>query len=268
MTGIHPLAHVDPTAEIGEGTTIGPFAYVAPGTKIGSDNEIRAHAIIEGPGTEVGDRNVVWGGAVVGGAPQDKKYRGEPTRAVIGDDNLFREHVTVHRGTGEGGGVTRIGDRNLLFAGAHVAHDCEVRSDVVLANQVLLAGHVRVEDRAIMNGSSGMHQFGTVRTLSYIGGYSRLVRDAPPFMVTEGNPARTAKVNVVGLRRCGFSEDRIDTMRTAFRYVFRRRHSTWVESFEALRTDGVWSDDVERLRQFFEAMSHGKQGRALEGTRA
>lgn len=267
MSGIHPLAHVDPGAEIGEGTTVGPFAYVGPGVRIGADNEIRTHAVIEGPGTVLGDRNVVWAGAVLGGEPQDKKYRGESTQALIGDDNLFRENVTVHRGTEFGGGVTRVGSRNMLFAGAHVAHDCDVRDDIILANNVMLAGHVIVEDRAIMNGASAMHHFGTVSTLSFIGGLSRLLRDAPPFMVTEGNPARTAKVNIVGLRRAGFTDERIDTLKTAFRYVFRRRHSTWNESFEALRADGVWSTDVDVLHGFFEAMSQGRQGRALEAQR-
>ena len=267
MSLIHPLAYVDPTAEVGDGTKIGPFAYVAPGTRIGADCEIRAHAVIEGPGTTLGDRNVVFASAVIGGPPQDVKYKGEPVEAVIGDDNTFREHATVHRGTKGGGGVTRLGNGNLLLAGAHVAHDCRVGNGTILGNNVLLAGHVVVEDKAIMSGGSAMHHFGTVGTMAYIGGLSRLVRDAPPFMVTEGNPARTGKVNAVGMARQGIPAERIRILQRAFRYVFRRRHATWQQAFEALARDGVSSPEIDRLREFYADMARGHHGRAREQDR-
>jgi UDP-N-acetylglucosamine acyltransferase len=268
MSGIHPLAHVDPTAELGEGTTVGPFAIVGPGVRTGSDNEIRGGACVQGPGTTLGDRNVVFEGAVVGSAPQDKKFAGEDTFAEIGDDNHFREHVTLHRGTGAGGSMTRVGNGNLFLVGSHIAHDCEVENGVVLANNVLLAGHVLVEDGAIMNGAAAIHHFGTVGTLAYVGGLTRLVRDVPPFMVVEGHPARTVKVNSIGLQRSGVPEERIRILQRAFKYVFRRRHATWQQAFEALDADGVTSPEVERLREFLAAMSRGKHGRSREAMRS
>jgi len=265
VSGIHPLAHVDPSAEIGDGTTVGPFAVIGPGVRMGSDNEIRSHAVIDGPGTQLGDRNRVFPGAVVGAPPQDKKYKGEPTRLVVGDDNLIREHVTLHRGTPTGGGVTTVGSRNMLLVGCHVAHDCDVGSDIVLSNHVLLAGHVKVEDRAILNGAAAMNQFATCGTLAFIGGLTRVVRDAPPFMVTEGHPARTVKVNVVGLQRNGVPPERVEFLQQAFRHLFRRRHPTLAAAVEALEKDGIASAEVDRLKSFLAAMSNGRNGRAREG---
>jgi UDP-N-acetylglucosamine acyltransferase len=262
--GIHPLAHVDPTAEVGAGTTIGPFAVIGPGVKLGADNEIRAHAVIDGPGTTLGDRNKVFEGAVVGAPPQDKKYHGEPTQLVLGDDNMVREHVTLHRGTPGGGGLTSVGSRNMLLVGCHVAHDCEVGNDIVMSNHVLLAGHVRVEDRAIVNGAAAMHQFGTIGTMAYIGGLTRLVRDAPPFMITEGHPARTIKVNDVLLKRSGVPPERIESLQRAFRHLFRRRHPTLSAALEAVDGDGISTPEVDRLKTFLVAMSKGKNGRARE----
>ena len=268
VSGVHPLAFVDPSAEIGEGTTVGPFAVIGPGVCLGADNEIRAHAIISGPGTTLGNRNVVFEGAVIGSSPQDKKFAGEPTLLTVGDDNEFREHVTVHRGTATGSGHTIIGNGNMFLVGAHVAHDCEVGSGVVLANNVLLAGHVCVEDRAIVNGAAAMHHFGTIGTLAYVGGLTRLVRDVPPYMVVEGHPARTIKVNAVGMMRSGIPEERVVILQRAFRYVFRRRHATWQEAFEALDADSVTSPEIETLRGFFAAMAGGKHGRSREALRS
>lgn len=264
---VHPLAHVDPSARLDEGTTVGPFAVIGAGVVVGRDCEIRSHAVVEGPGTRLGDRNVVHEGAVLGGPPQDKKYRGEHVELVIGDDNVFREHVTAHRGTPGGGGVTTIGSRNLLLAGCHVAHDCVVGNDVILSNNVLLAGHVLVEDRAIMNGSAAIHHFGTVGTSSYIGGLTRLVRDAPPYMVSEGHPARVVKVNAVGLLRSGVPQERIDLLRDAFRHLFRQRHATLGEAVAAVEAEGLRSPEVDRLCDFLVAQSRGKNGRAREAHR-
>jgi UDP-N-acetylglucosamine acyltransferase len=264
---IHPLAHVDPTAVIGEGTTIGPFAVVGPGVHLGLDNEIRAHAVIDGPGTHLGNGNRVFSGAVIGSPPQDKKYHGEPTRLVVGNDNLIREHVTIHRGTPTGGGLTTVGNGNMLLVGCHVAHDCEVGNDIVMSNHVLLAGHVKVEDRAILNGAAAMNQFGTVGAMSFIGGLTRLVRDAPPYMVTEGHPARPVKVNAVGLSRCGVPRERIELLQQAFRHLFRRRHPTLIAAFDAIDEEGIESPEVERLKAFLTASAKGKNGRAREVAR-
>jgi len=267
MSDIHPLAHVDPSAELGEGTTVGAFAIIGPGVRLGRGNEIRPHAVVQGPGTTMDDENVVFEGAVVGSSPQDKKHEGEITRLEVGSRNMFREHVTVHRGTVSGGGLTRIGSDNMLLVGSHVAHDCELRDRIVLSNNVLLAGHVLVEDGAILNGAAAMHHFGTAGTLSYVGGLTRLVHDVPPFMVVEGHPARTVKVNSIGLARNGIPEERVKLLKQAFRHVFRRRHATWKHSFEALHNDGIASPEIEKLREHFEGMAAGRHGRAREGLR-
>ncbi len=267
MSRIHPLAHVDASAVLDPSVVVGPFAVIGPGVRIGADCEIRTHAVIDGPGTTLGARNVVHSHAVLGGPPQDKKYHGEDVAAVIGDDNVFREFCTVNRGTPGGGGLTRVGSRGLFLAGAHIAHDCFVGDDVILGNNVLLAGHVVVEERASMSGGSGMHHFGTIGTLAYIGGLTRLVRDAPPFMITEGHPARTVKVNAIGMARAGYSPERIETVRRAFRHVFRRLHATWQESFAALDTAGIASPEVDRLRDYFAKMAAGRHGRAREALR-
>jgi UDP-N-acetylglucosamine acyltransferase len=262
---IHALAHVDPTAELGEGTTVGPFALIVPGVRLGPDCEIRGHAVVDGPGTVLGARNVVFAGAVVGAQPQDKKYNGEATRLVVGDDNQVREHVTMHRGTPTGGGITTVGSRGLFLVGCHVAHDCDVGNDVVMSNHVLLAGHVKVEDRAILKSTTAMNQFGTVGAMAFIGGLTRLVRDAPPYMVTEGHPARTVKVNAVGLTRAGVPRERIEMLQLAFRHLFRHRHPTLAAAFEALDDEALESPEIERLKVFLAASSQGKNGRAREG---
>jgi UDP-N-acetylglucosamine acyltransferase len=264
VSAIHPTAFVDPSAVLGEGTTVGPFAVVSAGVRVGSGCEIRTHAVLEGPGTVIGDRNRFFAGCVVGGPPQDKKYDGEETELVVGDENIFREHVTVNRGTPGGGGITRIGDRNLLLAGSHVAHDCELGNDIILSNDVLLAGHVVVEDFAIMSGASAIHQFGTVGRSAYVGGLTRLVRDAPPYMVVEGHPARTVKVNAIGLQRRGVPQERIEILQRAYRYLFRGRHATLQESFAALDRDGLTSPELEHLRAFLKRMREGRGGRGRE----
>jgi UDP-N-acetylglucosamine acyltransferase len=153
----------------------------------------------------------------------------------------------------------------MLLVGCHIAHDCEVGSDIVMANHVLLAGHVKVEDRVIVNGAAAMNQFGTIGTMSYIGGLSRLVRDAPPYMVTEGHPARTVKVNSVGLSRNGVPRERVELLQQAFRHLFRRKHPTLRHAFEALDAEGISSPEVDRLKAFLSAMSKGRNGRAREG---
>ncbi len=161
--------------------------------------------------------------------------------------------------------MTRVGSRNMLLVGCHVAHDCDVGNDIVMSNHVLLAGHVKVEDRAILNGAAAMNQFGTVGTMSFIGGLTRLVRDAPPFMVYEGHPAKVVKVNAVGLRRNGVTKDRIEILQQAFRHLFRKWHPTLRDSFDALAEDGIESPEVEELKAFLVASGGGRNGRAREG---
>ena len=217
---IHPTAEVMEGAELGENVEIGPHSVVGARVRIGDRTLIGAQVVIDGV-TRVGEDNVIVGQASLGGPPQDLTYQGEPTRLVIGDRNTIREFVTINRGTLKGGGLTRIGSDCLLMACSHVAHDCELGDQVLLANNVLLAGHVKVGDGAILNGAAAAHQFVTVGLNAYVGGLTRVIHDVPPFMILEGHPARVRKVNIIGLQRAGLSEEEIVEVRAAFRRIFR-----------------------------------------------
>ncbi len=203
---VDPTAKVLPGASIGDGTVVGPHAVVGEHVRIGRNCEVGASCVIEG-WTEIGDGNRISPFVSIGLAPQDLKYRGEPTRVVIGRDNLIREFVTVHRGTAGGGGVTTIGDRNLLMAYSHVAHDCHVGSDTIFGNGATLGGHVHVEDFATVSAMSGVHQFCRVGRHAFIGAASAVTRDALPFARTVGNRARIYGLNVIGLVRRGGPAD-------------------------------------------------------------
>lgn len=216
---IHPSAYVDPTAEVGRDVEVGPHCYVGPGVVLGDGCVLRNNATVTG-GAVCGPRNVFFAGSVVGEIPQDLKYRGQKTRLVIGEDNVFRENVTVNLGTEVAGGVTRIGSHNRFMAGCHLAHDVVIGDDCILSNCVQLAGHVRLEDKVTMGGIIGIHHFTTIGTLSYIGGLTRIVADVPPYMIVEGNPSRIRSFNETGMRRWGMSEDQIRRVREAYRVLF------------------------------------------------
>lgn len=220
MAQIHSSAVVDRGAVLGEGVAIGPLCYVGPQVRLGAGTRLISHVSILG-NTTVGRENVVWPQAVIGGDPQDLKYQGELTQLTLGDHNEIREGVTIHLGTEKGGGVTRVGSANLLMAGAHIAHDCQIGDHVIVSNNVQLAGHVRVEDHANIAGMSGVHSFVTIGQYSYVGGMSRIVHDVPPFMIVEGNPCRVRGVNVIGLKRHQFDEGAIERLKDAYRTLFR-----------------------------------------------
>lgn len=215
---VDPLARVHPQARIGEGSRVGPFAVIGPQVVIGRDCHIGASAVIDGE-TVIGDGTEIYPSASIGLAPQDLKFRGEPTRLVIGRRNIFREFVTIHRGTGGGGGVTVIGDDNLFMAYAHVAHDCRVGSGTIFGNGATLGGHVVVEDHATVSAYSGVHQFCRVGRYAFIGGYSVVTKDALPFARTVGNRARLYGLNSIGLMRRGFSPELIGQLKRAFRLL-------------------------------------------------
>ncbi|HEV3468642.1 MAG TPA: acyl-ACP--UDP-N-acetylglucosamine O-acyltransferase [Pyrinomonadaceae bacterium] len=218
---IHPTAAVSPRAELGAGVRVGPCAIVEEDVQVGEGCEIGAHAVVK-RFTTLGARNRVFEHAVLGGEPQDVKFRGEPSRLVIGDDNLIREYVTIHRASGEGG-LTRVGSRNFLMVGVHLAHNCEVGDDNVLANGVALAGHVLVEDHAFLGSNVGAHQFVRFGRFAMVGGKSKVVQDVLPFFTTDGNPARVRGLNVIGLRRGGFSARERGALKRAFQLLFRAR---------------------------------------------
>ncbi len=217
---IDPRAVVSPDAQIAAGVQIGPYAVIGPHVSIGPRCWIGPHAVINGP-TVLGADNKVFQFASIGEAPQDKKYNGEPTRLVVGDRNVFRECVTVNRGTVTGIGETRIGNDNLLLAYTHVAHDCVLGNHIVLSNTVNLAGHVELGDWVIMGGFAGAHQFCKVGAHAFIGNNTSVIRDIPPYVLATGHPAEPRSVNVEGLKRRGFSEDQIRAIRNAYKVLYR-----------------------------------------------
>jgi UDP-N-acetylglucosamine acyltransferase len=217
---IHPTALVAPEAELAEGVEVGAYAVIGPGVQVGANTRIGPHAVIEGP-TRIGADNQVFQFASVGSAPQDKKYKGEPTRLEIGDRNVIRECVTLNRGTAKDAGVTTIGSDNLFMAYAHVAHDCRVGNHCVLANNATLGGHVHLGDWVIMGGLSAIHQFCKVGAHAFIANNAAVTRDVPPYVMAVGQPAAAHSVNSEGLKRRGFTPDQIRNIRSAFRLLYR-----------------------------------------------
>jgi UDP-N-acetylglucosamine acyltransferase len=255
-TSIHPSANVHPKATIGAGTSIGPHASIGPNVTLGAGCRIGASSVIEG-WTEIGDGTEVYPFASVGLAPQDLKYRGEPTRLVIGKQNVFREFVTIHRGTAGGGGVTTIGDRNVFMAYVHVAHDCHVGNNTIFGNMATLGGHVHVEDFANISAGSGVHQFCRVGRYAFIGGYSVVTKDALPYARTVGNRARIYGLNTIGLIRRGFSDDVITRLKRTFRYLLQSKLNTTgaLQHIEADET--LACPDVQYLVDFIRASERG-----------
>jgi len=217
---IHPTAIVHPAASLGDGVEVGPYAVIGEHVSIGSGTKIGPHAVIEG-WTEIGRDNQIFQFASIGADPQDLKFHGEKSFLRIGDRNKIREFVTMHRGTEDGGGETKVGSDNLFMAYAHVAHDCCVGNHVILANAGTLAGHVIVEDYAIVGGLSGVHQFSRIGAHAMIGGGSVIVQDVAPYLIAQGNHAKTVGLNLVGLKRRGFSEESIRAIKKAYKQVFR-----------------------------------------------
>ena len=217
---IHPTALVSPQAVLAEDVEVGAYAVIGEGVEIGARTRIGPHAVIQGP-TRLGSDNVVFQFASVGSAPQDKKYRGEPTRLDIGDRNVIRECVTLNRGTATEEGVTRIGCDNLFMAYAHVAHDCVVGNQCVLANNATLGGHVHLGDWVIMGGLSGIHEFCKVGAHAFIANNAAVTRDVPPYVMAVGQPASAHSVNAEGLKRRGFTTEQIRNIRNAFRVLYR-----------------------------------------------
>jgi len=244
---IHETAIVQPGARIGDGTVIGPFATIGASVVIGKHCKIGASTVVDGA-TEIGDHTEIYPFASVGLAPQDLKFRGEPTRLVIGEHNVFREFVTIHRGTAGGGGVTTIGNHNLFMAYAHVAHDCHVGNHTIFGNGATLGGHVTVEDYATISAYSGVHQFCRVGQHAFIGGYTVVTRDALPYAKTVGNRARIYGLNSIGLARRGFSPELISKLRRAYRHLIHHNTSRALELIE--RDPSLAAPEVRYLTGF------------------
>lgn len=218
---IHPTAIVDPGARLADDVEVGPFSVIGPDVEVGAGSVIGPHVVVKGP-TILGERTRIFQFASVGEDCQDKKYQGEPTRLVMGDDNVIREGVTLHRGTVQDRGETTIGSRNLFMAYVHVGHDCVIGNDCILANQVTLAGHVRLGDYAILGGLSAVHQFCHFGAHAMAGGGSIITKDTPAFVMINGNPAQVHGLNAVGLKRRGFSAEAIRALSDSYKLVYRQ----------------------------------------------
>ena len=221
MPRIHPSAHVDPQAELADDVTVAPGAVIGAHVQIGAGSSVGAHAVVEGH-TRVGRNNRIFNFAAIGGEPQDKKYAGEPTRLHIGDGNTIREFVTINTGTVQDGGLTEVGDDNWVMAYVHIAHDCHIGNHTIIANATQLGGHVHLGDWAFVGGLSGVHQFVRVGAHAMTGFQTRLSQDLPPFVTAAGNPAAATGINAEGLRRRGFSAERIAQVKQLHRLIYRQ----------------------------------------------
>ncbi len=256
MSEIDSRASVSPRARLGRGARIGAYAVVGDEVELGDGCVLHAHAVVNGP-ARLGQENVLHPFCSIGGDPQDMKYAGERTELVAGDANIFREFVTVSRGTTQGGSATRLGSHNLFMAYVHIAHDCQIGSHTIFANGATLAGHVTVEDHATLGAFSPVHQFCRVGRFSYIGASTVITQDVPPFsrVVTE-RETRCYGVNTIGLERRGFPPERIHNIEQAYRLLLRSKLNT-TQALERMRATLNGSADVEELIRFIEAAERG-----------
>src|SRR5690625_123914 len=251
-TRVHPTASVDPSARLGSGVEIGAFTLVGPDVEVGAGTRIGSHSSIHGP-TRIGSDNVIHGHVAIGGDPQDKKFQGETVRLEIGDRNVIREFTIINRGTGGGGGVTRIGHGNWLLAYTHIAHDCRVGNDCIFSNNATLAGHVEVGDYVILSGFAGIHQFCRIGMHAFIGMGAFVNGDVPPFvMVAQDGYGRPRGINSEGLRRRGFDTGRTAAIKRAYRALYMSG-SDLAQARERLAGLATESDDVRAMLEFIES---------------
>lgn len=252
---IHATAVIDSDVQLGRNVRIGPYAVVGKNVTLGDNVEIGPHAVIEGH-TSIGAESRICNFASIGQAPQDIHYADEPTRVEIGNHCWIREFVSIHRGTLKGGGLTRVGDHCMIMAYAHVAHDCRVGDHVVMVNGATLAGHVEVQDYAVIGGLTAIHQFARIGRNAFIGGASAISMDVVPFASAAGNRAKIIGVNVVGLRRNGFSEEVIKTIRQAHRIVFRS-NLRMEQAIEEIERKIPNSTEIQNLLEFLQTGQSG-----------
>lgn len=253
---IHPTAIISPKAELGKNVRVGPYCVVGSEVKLGDDCVLHSHVVIHG-NTTIGRANEFFPFAAVGGKTQDLKYIGEPTALEVGDRNTFRENTTVHRGTHEEL-PTRIGSDNLFLAYSHIAHDCQLGDKIILSNNGSLAGHVTVEDFAIVSGLAAVHQFCRIGKHSIIGGCAKVVQDVPPFTIVDGNPASTRGLNLIGLQRRGFTEGDIRDLKSAYKRLFLKKDISLANGLSSLKaTSAALNPHVEHLILFAENSQRG-----------
>ena len=257
---IHSTAIIDPLAQLDSSVEVGPFCVIGPHVEIGASTKIGPHTLIQGH-TTIGEQNVFHGSASIGGDPQDKKYKGEPTRLVIGNRNTIREYCTFNLGTVQDAGVTTIGDDNWIMAYVHIAHDCQVGSNTIIANNVQLAGHVIIGNWVILGGMSGLHQFIRVGDHAMTAFQSKLMQDVPPFVMAAGYPAAPAGINSEGLKRRGFSEAAILNIKRAYKAIYRNGLSIQdakmaIEELGANAPEDA-KDHLHQMRNFLDQSTRG-----------
>ena len=257
---IHPTALIDPQAELASDVSVGPYTVIGPNVRMGARTTVGAHCVLEGH-TTIGEGNRIFQFASIGAVPQDKKYAGEPTRLEIGDGNTIREFVTINTGTVQDAGVTRVGDDNWIMAYVHIAHDCQLGNHIILANAVQLAGHVHLGDWVFLGGLTGVHQFGRVGAHAMTAFQTRLAQDVPPFVTAGGNPAEAQSINAEGLKRRGFSAERIALIKQMYRLLYRQGLTLEAarEQIAALR-GGEFAEadaDIALMRDFLSSATRG-----------
>ena len=259
MTQIHPTALVDPSAELAHDVVVGAYSIIGPHVRIGAATRVGSHCVIEGH-TTIGQGNRIFQFASLGAAPQDKKYAGEPTRLEIGNGNTIREFVTINTGTVQDAGVTQLGDDNWIMAYVHIAHDCQLGDHIILANSVQLAGHVHLGDWVFLGGLTGVHQFVRVGAHAMTAFQSRLAQDVPPFVTAGGNPSEAQSINAEGLRRRGFSAERIALVKQMYRLLYRKGLTLDAarQQIDALRGEVPEADaDIALMQAFLAQASRG-----------
>ncbi len=255
MSRLHPTAIVDAQAEVDSTVEIGPYAIAGSHVRLGPGVVLRPHAHVTGH-TEVGSETTIYPFASVGEDPQAKEYKGEPTRLVIGALNTIREYCTLHAGTAEGGGLTSVGDDNLLMLGVHIAHDCQIGNTTIMANNSQLAGHVRVEDYAVLGASIHVHQFCRIGESAMLGALAAVSQDVAPFVIAQGDRAKVLKVNRINMERRGFPQGQMDAVERAYRIIFRSG-LTPHEAFARVRTELPESPHAEHMVAFLEKSERG-----------
>ncbi|MFL6468240.1 MAG: acyl-ACP--UDP-N-acetylglucosamine O-acyltransferase [Pyrinomonadaceae bacterium] len=252
---VHATAIVAGNARIGDGCYIGPFSTVGESVELGSGVRLESHVVVDGD-TRIGSSTHIFPFTSIGLPPQDLKYDGEPTRTEIGERNQIREFVTIHRGTAGGGGVTRIGNDNLFMAQSHVAHDCQLGNEIIMANGATLAGHVEIADRANIGAYSGVHQFCRVGLEAFVGGYSVVVKDAPPFATIQGNHAKCFGLNRVGMKRRGYSPETIRSLHHAYHLLLSAKLNT-SQALERIKAEISRCREVDLLVDFIQNSKRG-----------
>ena len=255
MSRIHATALVDPRAELDLDVEVGPYSAVGPKVKIGKGTRIKSHVVVEG-NTTIGERNLVFQFASIGSIPQDLKYKGEESQLILGSHNIIREYASLNPGTTGGGMVTRVGDHNLLMMYCHIAHDCTIGNHSVIANGATLGGHVIIEDYVITGGLVGIHQFVKVGTGSILGAGSMVSKDIPPYCNATGDRVRLRGLNLMGLRRRGFTRDQIDALKKAYRIIFQSGLRT-KEALQKARREIPQTQEVGHMIRFIESSERG-----------